>query len=991
MSTLPTPTFATLLRHARRAAGLTQEALAERAGISVDAISALERGLTRAPHADTVDLLAEALHLSEGERAAWEQATRGLRLPGEEAAPALDSANQPPALLPRLAPPAGTVTLLFTDIEGSTQLLHQLGSEYSRALGEHQTLLRAAFAAHGGVEVDTQGDAFFVAFASAPAAVEAAALASRALAAHAWPEGTTLRVRMGLHTGTPRVVGDHYVGLDVHRAARIAAAGHGGQVLLSQTTHSLVEQALPGGMTLRELGAHRLKDLQQPERLYQLVLPGLPADFPPLKTLEIHQHNLPIQPTPLLGREDEVTALAALLRREEGRLVTLTGPGGIGKTRLALQVAAELVETFADGVWFVRLARLVDPTLVVPTIAQTLGLKELGSQSLAETLRTHLADKHLLLVLDNFEQVVGAAPEIAALLETSRGLHVLVTSRLALHLRGERETPLKPLPLPQRGQRIPPEALSQYAAVALFLERAQAARPDFAVTAANAPAIAEICARLDGLPLALELAASRVKMLPPEALLSRLVRSLQLLTGGARDADERQQTMRATIAWSEDLLTPEEQRLFRRLAVFVGGCTLEAAEVICAAPAGAAPLGLDLLEGLSKLIDHSLVQPREEGGEPRFGLLQVIREYALEGLEASGETSALRRAHAAHFLALAEQAEPELSGPEVGAWLGRLEREHDNLRAALGWAREQEEVETGLRLASALREFWGMRGHLREGWAWVEGLLALESGDDLRTEGAAHAVAAEVRARALITGGRLAMWQGDYVVAGNWLEEATALGRAAGDRRTVALALNSLGVLAAQQGDMERAGARWVDSLALMREVGDRRGVATVLHNLGNVAAYQGDLERAAASYAEAVVLARQDGDQQGIALSLSNLGAVARMRGEVTQAEALGREALALFRDLGDFRACAGGLEELVSTAGVAGHGERAARLLGAAAALRETLDAPQPALWQAEVEQAVAAARATLGEEAWVAAFTAGRALSLDQALVEALSESD
>jgi predicted ATPase/class 3 adenylate cyclase len=908
MSTLPTPTFATLLRHARRAAGLTQEALAERASISVDAISALERGLTRAPHADTVDFLAKALHLSEGERAAWEQATRGLRLPGEEAAPALDSASQPPAPLPRPAPPTGTVTLLFTDIEGSTRLLHRLGSEYARALGEHQALLRAAFAAHGGVEVDTQGDAFYVAFASAPAAVEAAALA-----AHAWPEGTTLRVRMGLHTGTPQVVGDHYVGLDVHRAARIAAAGHGGQVLLSQTTHALVEQALPDGMTLRELGAHRLEDLHQPERLYQLVLPGLLANFPPLKTLETHQHNLPIQLTPLLGREEEVTALAALLRREEGRLVTLTGPGGIGKTRLAMQVAAELVDTFADGVWLVRLARLVDPGLVVPTIAHTLGMKEQGSQPLAEMLRAHLADKHLLLVLDNFEQVVGAAPEMAALLEASRGLHVLVTSRLVLHLRGERETPLAPLPLPQRGQRIPPEALSQYAAVALFLERAQAARPDFAVTAANAPAIAEICARLDGLPLALELAASRVKVLPPEALLSRLVRGLHLLTDGGRDADEQQQTMCATIAWSEDLLTPEERRLFRRLAVFVGGCTLETAEVICAAPAGAAPLGLDLLEGLSALIDHSLVQPREEGGEPRFGLLQVIREYALAGLEASGETEALRRAHAAHFLALAEQAEPELSGPEVGTWLGWLEREYDNLRAALGWAREQGEAETGLRLAAAIREFWGMRGHLREGRAWVEGLLALESGDDPRAEGAAHAVDAEVRARALIAGSRLAM---------------------------------------------------------------------------GNVAAYQGDLERAAASYAEAVALARQDGDQQGVALGLSNLGAVARMRGEVAQAEALGREALALFRDLGDLRACAGGLEELASTAGVARQGERAARLLGAAAALRETLDAPQAALWQAEVEQEVTASRATLGEEAWVATFAAGRALSLEQALAEALS---
>jgi predicted ATPase len=363
----------------------------------------------------------------------------------------------------------------------------------------------------------------------------------------------------------------------------------------------------------------------------------------------------------------------------------------------------------------VRLSRLVDPGLVVPTIAQTLGLKEAGSQLLAETLRAHLAEKHLLLVLDNFEQVVGAAPDVAALLESSPGLSVLVTSRTPLHLRGERESALAPLPLPERGQRPPPEALAQYAAVALFLERAQAAKSDFAITTANALTIAEICARLDGLPLAIELAAARVRVLPPEALLARLASGLQLLTGGARDADARQQTMRATIAWSEHLLAPEEQVLFRRLAVFVGGCMLEAAEAICAAPEGVAPLALDLLAGLSTLVEHSLVEPREEGGEPRFGLLQVIREYALERLQASGEAEVLRRAHAEALLALAERAEPELTRPAAGAWFDRLEREYDNLRAALGWAREQGEAESGLRLVAALYRFWWVRGHLREG------------------------------------------------------------------------------------------------------------------------------------------------------------------------------------------------------------------------------------------------------------------------------------
>ncbi|HEV2457211.1 MAG TPA: adenylate/guanylate cyclase domain-containing protein, partial [Ktedonobacterales bacterium] len=468
--------------------------------------------------------------------------------------------------------PTGTVTFLFTDIEGSTRLQQQLGARYAESLGLHQQLLRAAFAASNGREVDTQGDAFFVAFSIAPQAIAAAAEATRALADAAWPEDAPVRVRIGVHTGTPQLVGDRYIGLDVPRAARIAAAGHGGQVLLSEATHALVEHALPEGTNLRDLGLHRLKDLQHPEHLFQLVMPGLAADFSPLKTLDTHQHNLPIQPTPLLGREEAVAALCALLRREDVRLVTLTGPGGIGKTRLAIQIAAELVQDFADGVWFVRLSRLTDPALVVPTIAETLGLKEVDSQSLAELLGAYLVDRRPLLLLDNFEQVVGAASEVAGLLAASPGLKVLVTSRSRLHLRGEHEYPLAPLPLPEPGQQPPPERLSQYAAVAMFVERAQAAKADFAVTAANAPAIAEVCARLDGLPLAIELAAARVKLLPPEALLARLSTQLKVLTGGPRDLEERQQTMRATLAWGEALLAPEERVLFRRLAVFVGGC-----------------------------------------------------------------------------------------------------------------------------------------------------------------------------------------------------------------------------------------------------------------------------------------------------------------------------------------------------------------------------------------------------------------------------------
>ncbi|HET9979886.1 MAG TPA: tetratricopeptide repeat protein, partial [Ktedonobacterales bacterium] len=787
-------------------------------------------------------------------------------------------------------------------------------------------------------------------------------------------------------------------------------------------TYDLVEHDLPPDVTMRDLGVYRLKDLQQPERLYQLVLPDphLPADFPPLKTLDLRPHNLPVQPTPLLGRQEELPAIATLLRWQDVRLVTLTGAGGIGKTRLAVQVAAEVVEDFADGVWFVRLSRLTDPALVLPTIAQALGVKEQGIQPIAETLRAHLAEKRLLLVLDNFEQVASVAPEVARLLEASPGLRVLVTSRQSLHLRGEHVFPVPSLPLPATLAEVDQldqldqaktdlsleqlTELTEYPAVALFIERARDAEPSFTMTAANALAIVAICARLDGLPLALELAATRVRVLPPAALLARLTSRLKLLTGGAYDLELRQQTMRATIRWSEDLLTPEEQALFRRLAVFVGGGTLEAVEAICGSPAGAAgdePLSMDILDGLSALVDHSLAQQREEGGEPRFGMLQVMREYALERLEASGEMEALRRAHANYFLALAERAEPELTGPDAGAWLGRLEREHDNLRVALGWSREQREggaerAEIGLRLIAALGRFWVFRGHLREGRAWAEALLeielqtGLEAEDTGATAGQAQTAPAVVRARALLSGGGLALWQGDYGAVEIWLERAAVLGQAAGDQRTAARAFNSLGVAAHRQGSLKRAMARFEESLALFRQVGDQWGSALALNNLGDLAVYQGDLERAATVFTEALALFRQVGDRGNTAVCLENLGWVARKRGNLAQAETLQREALALFWELGDLRQCAEALEYLASNAGEAEsveQGKRAARLLGVAETLRENTGAPLPANERADVEEAVAAARAALGEEAWAAAFAAGRALSLEEAVTEAL----
>jgi predicted ATPase/class 3 adenylate cyclase len=697
MSSLPTPTFATLLRRARRAAGLSQEVLAERAGISVDAISALERGLSRAPHQDTLELLAEALQLSAEERAQWELATRGKRLPGADTALPLERDSQPPAHeLPLLSPPlpsrdlpTGTVTLLFTDIEGSTRLLQQVGERYTDLLDATRRLMREAFDQWHGHEVDTQGDAFFVAFARATDALAAAVAVQRALFSAVRPDGRQVRVRIGLHTGEPLRSAEGYIGLEIHRAARIMSAGHGGQVLLSQATRDLVEHALPEDVGLQDLGDHRLKDLSQPTRLFQLVIARLPADFPPLKTLDHSPNNLPLQPTPFIGRAQELATLQPLLLRQEVRLLTLTGPGGVGKTRLALQVAAEVTEHFADGAWWVSLAPLSDAELVLPTISQTLGVRDVGEWSLLEQLKAYLRSKELLLVLDNFEQVARAAVQVADLLGGCPRLTLLVTSREPLHLRAEQEYPVSPLGLPD-AQRQPALAASvQSEAVALFLARAQAAQPAFRLTPANAPTIAALCTRLDGLPLALELAAPRLKLLSPQALLSRLEGRLQVLSGGARDLPERQRTMQATIAWSYELLTPAEQALFRRLSVFVGGWTLSAAEQVCPV---AEALDLDVLEGLAALLDKSLLRQEEDSsGERRYRLFSVLREFGLERMQAEGELVATREAHAAYYLALAEEAEPQVQGAGQKVWGERLGQDHDNLRAALTWWLERAE------------------------------------------------------------------------------------------------------------------------------------------------------------------------------------------------------------------------------------------------------------------------------------------------------------
>ncbi len=724
--------------------------------------------------------------------------------------------------------PTGTVTLLFTDIEGSTLLLQQLGERYASALIECRDLLRSAFSEHHGYEVDTQGDGFFVVFVRAREAILATVAAQHALTTRSWPEGVGVRVRMGLHTGEPSLVGEGYVGLDVHYAARIMHAAHGGQVLLSQTTHDLIEHELPYGVSQRDLGKHRLKDLQRPAHLYQLVIMGLPADFPPLKTLDSRPNNLPVQLTPLIGREKEGAAVQNLLQREDVRLVTLTGPGGMGKTRMGLQVAADLSDLFPDGVYFVNLAPLSDPTLVVSTIAQTLDLKETGDQPLLDLLKGYLRDKQLLLLLDNFEQVVSAALQVVDLLAACLKLKVIVTSRAVLHVRGEQEFPIPPLAVPDP-KRLPDlVTLSHYEAVELFLSRSQAVKPEFQLSNTNAPVIAEICARLDGLPLAIELAAARIKLLPPQALLARLGQRLAVLTSGPHDVPARQQTLRNTITWSYNLLEAQEQRLFRRLSVFVGGCTLEAIEAVCIARETSTPT-MSMLDCVASLIDKSLLQQTEQEGEqPRLVMLETIREYGLEALEMSGDMEITRQAHAMYYLAMAEKAEPKLEGPQQAVWLDRLEREYDNLRSALRWFLERGEVghsiELALRQAGALRRFWEVRGHWSEGWNFLEQALAGSKG-----------VAVPVQLKALKAAAHLAFVRSDNDRAEALSEECLARCRELGDTAGMALSLRLLGSIALSRCNFIVAYSQTEESLALFREVEDKEGTAWSLNNLATV------------------------------------------------------------------------------------------------------------------------------------------------------------
>jgi predicted ATPase/transcriptional regulator with XRE-family HTH domain/Tfp pilus assembly protein PilF len=727
---------------------------------------------------------------------------------------------------------------------------------------------------------------------------------------------------------------------------------------------------------------------------------------------------LPVALTGFVGREREVAAVRARLLEPSTRLLTLTGPGGTGKTRLAVEVARAVTGAFADGVAFVVLATLTDPDFVPPTIVRALGLREQPGQSPLDLLRAVLRDKRLLLVLDNCEQVAVAASQFADLLMAAPGVRILATSRARLAIAGERLYPVPPLGLPTPEQARDPAALGTAEAVRLFVERAQDALPDFALDVANAVAVGAICARLDGLPLAIELAAARIRHLPPPALLKRLEGSLALLTGGPRDVPERQRTLREAINWSYALLDGEGKALFRRVSVFVGGWTLAAAEAVCASAEGLPALTGDVLLGLAMLADQSLVVVESDPqGEPRYRLLETVRVFGRAQLSEAGEMEVLASAHAAWCVAVTEEAEPALAGVQQATWLARLEQEHDNLRAALSWATERRAEEVGLRLAGAVWRYWDIRGHVSEGRTWLEIVLS--------NSGRAAPVA---RARALTGAGNLAYSQGDYTRAvalheeslalrrelgdewgiaaslnnlaivaceqGDYTrgtalnQEALAMRRELGDMRGIAISLNNLGLVASDQGDYTRAIALHEESLALTREMGNKVSIATSLNNLGLVAFHQGDYARAAALHQEALALKRELGNKGGIAVLLNNLGLVTFHQGDYTRVVALLHEALLLSRDVGARILMAEALEPLAWSVAVQGRPERAAQLVGSAAALRETLGVPLAPEYRLGHDQAVKAMRTALGEEVFAATLAAGRALPLDEAVTMALA---
>lgn len=876
--------------------------------------------------------------------------------------------------------PTGTVTFLFTDIEGSTQLLQRLGDSYASLLAVHRRILTEAITNHHGNVVDTQGDSFFAVFPRAMDALYAAIEAQRTLATHDWQEGVDVRVRMALHTGEPLSDDSRYVGMDVHRAARIGSAGHGGQVLVSQTTRDLVEQQLPKDIGIRDLGYHQLKDLPHPEPICQLVITGLPSAFPPLKTPTAFLNNLPVQLTSFIGRGAQISEIKRLVGTRH--LLTLTGVGGTGKTRLALQAAKEALGEFQDGIWFVEFAPISDPSHVPDQVASTLGIREVVGRSFLELLKEYLHKRSLLLILDNCEHLLEAIAQLAdALLRAAPDLKILATSREALGIAGETTFPVPslscPAPLTGDGGTLAGEDITRYEAVQLFLDRALAVHPQFQLTSRNGPAVARICSRLDGIPLALELAAARVKGLSAEQIASHLDDRFRLLTGGSRTALPRQRTLLAAVDWSYNLLSDHERVLLRRLAVFSGSWTLEAAEFVCAGNGLERTAILDLL---LRLVDKSLVVADVQLVETRHRMLETIRQYAQEKLAESAEIERLRDQHLEYYLNLAKEADSHLLSDDQPQWIECLEGEFDNLRSALSWATEGQKRESGVAFAAALSMFWTHTNHCTEGRERLTEFLA----------SAGPALSIELRARLLFELGWLSFWVNDYSGALPYLEECVMLCREVGDKRTIAEALNMLGATLSDKGDLESARRVTEEALALRLEFDDPYYAANTMVVLAGVNWQEGNIDEARRLFKESVVIKDRLGRLAESHYPLIHHATLELEQGELQEAERLLRRGLDILSKIIDKRYVPIYIQGFAVLAERQGKWTRAAILLGAAERWLEKLYIPREIYVERLCEQTLRRLHGALDKAIFDAAYAEGYALTMEQALAFSQAES-
>jgi predicted ATPase/class 3 adenylate cyclase len=913
--------------------------------------------------------------------------------------------------------PSGTVTFLFTDIEGSTKLAQQYPNQWETMRGRHHAVLQSAMAAQNGYVFQIIGDAFCMAFSSAIEALNAALNAQRCLFNEEWSPAP-VKVRMGIHTGTAQLKEDgQYIGYaTLAMTQRIMSAAHGGQVLLSGATRELLRDMLPVDTNLLDMGEKRLKDLPRPEALYQVSASGLPSAFPPLKALDSFPNNLPTQLTTFIGREQEIAEVRQAM--EHRRLVTLTGPGGIGKTRLSLQAAADSLETFRHGVWFVELAPLIDPGLIPQTILSTIGISEQPGKPPLELLQEYLYDKTTLMVLDNCEHLVAGSARVAsALLNAAPGLKILASSREALGVPGEAAYPVPSLSLPDLKRLPDAEQISQYEAVRLFIDRALLVQPHFAVTNENAPAVAQICHRLDGIALAIELAAARVKALSPDQIARRLDDLFRLLTGGSRTALERHQTLRAVLDWSYNLLSPEEKILLCRLSVFMGGWTLEAAEQVC----GQDGERLDILDLLIQLVDKSLVNAKLSGSDAHYSMLESTRQYAQDRLMEVGDFKQMRNCHLEFFSRLAVEAESKLYGTDQVACLNALELEFDNFRYSLEWSIEEGDPELGIRLASALWRFWVMRGYWSEGYEQFKKVLSRKD-----------SVSAAARAKALGRAGELAFRNRNLTAAQTLLTESLALSRELEDEAGVAFSLYVLERLGYRSQDDHPRG-QLEESLMIYRKLDDKWGVATVLdtlsytimesdptsarllreeclvlfreltddwdlmralHNYGEIARFEGDYSRAKLLYEEARALGQKlRASRWDLANQLIGLGYCVLREGDSGRAAAYFKESFILQKEHGAVTSlmanCVAGLGGM---AAVQGQLVRAAELLGAAKSLYaefETKGEDMEPADRAEYEHDVAVVREQLDEATFNAAWEAGQQMILQEGVIYGLKE--